>query len=214
MSVNAVELPAIENPLILAYLRVINTIATTAELQQDQNRLHEQIGQFLMAAREHFAKCDEVIAQQLLAERDDVGEQAKAVLRQINEMGRKRGLNTSFQSRLQSDLETAQRELDEFVPINRTISSLEQIAEDETEQIRLHEVVAKCKAAITENGMNIVGGVQGLKELQRQFDQLAAKEETIAKQIEELTLPPEQRKRRSSVIWQAGDGTTFGWQRP
>jgi hypothetical protein len=60
------------------------------------------------------------------------------------------------------------------------------------------------------NHRSILERVEGLKELNQRYRAFAAREETIAREIEELSKPPKQRKPRSSIVWQTGDGTTCG----
>jgi hypothetical protein len=56
-------------------------------------------------------------------------------------------------------------------------------------------------------------GMEQLNDLRGRYRDLEEQEERIVAEVEQLRLPPDQRKRRSSVVWQDGD-STFSLQLP
>jgi len=213
MSVNSVTLPPESNPLILAYQRITTSDARTPELQLERNELRLRFGELQLDCEAHFAKCDQVRIDMLLAEREDIRTEAANLLSGINTLQQKNAHHTSAQSRLQANLHQAQERLREFVPVNRTISSLQEIETNQAEQKQLQADVNAAKAALNANAGDIFGTIPGQQDRQQRYRALQEKEEQIAAQIEELQKPPSERKRPSSIVWQDG-ANVFGLQLP
>jgi hypothetical protein len=213
MPVNAVTMPPISDPLVLSYLRLFNTDAPTPELQEQRDALRKQIGKFLANSREHFQKCDAQRMDNLLAERETVGTEAKAILRQIDGMQQVSGRHSSHQPGLQDKLTAAQTALREFQPVNRTVASFKQIEQNEVEEDKLRQAVDQAKQAISLNLEGLVRTDANLRELTETYRQLESREQAIVAEIEQLKLPPDQRRKRSSIVWQdASTGSTFAWE--
>ena len=109
MSVNAVEMPPISDPLVLSYLRVCNTIAPTTELQKEFETLRLQFGELCLACEDVFQRVDEVRHQQLVEERTQIGLEAETVLAQMDAIGKSSGLNTALQTHNLADKRDAAR---------------------------------------------------------------------------------------------------------
>jgi chromosome segregation ATPase len=210
---NCVEVPPISDPGILAYLRIFNTNAPNQEQQQEREQLRQRFRELFADSGAHFEECDETKREQLLEERASVTEQAKDIRAQIEEMQNDSGRATSMQARLRSNLEKARQDLQEFVPINRTISSLQAIEQAHARETFLRQTVIECQASISQNHMEIRQAGNGVNELKQKYRELEAREEQISRELEELKKAPEDRGKRNSIIWRDG-ANVFGLQLP
>jgi chromosome segregation ATPase len=197
-----------------AYLRISNAPLPEDEtLQEERLALRRKTAEFLAACQKHFKQVDARRVEDLLAERDDLTREAKSLLQRINTQQDSGGYHVSGRSNLQSNLERAMLRQQEFVPVNRTTSTLEEIERDEAEQAKLGKAVDDAREAIQQNHRNILLGMEQLNDLRGRYRDLEEQEERIVAEVEQLRLPPDQRKRRSSVVWQDGD-STFSLQLP
>ena len=208
-----IEMPPM-SPAIAAYLRLFNTNAPTPELQKEREVFRVEFGQTVAKWMQHFAEADKALLEQLTWERGEVVTQAKSVLAKMNEQQRANGLRSATQTKLQADLDVARQRLNEFQPINRTISSLEAIEQDQAKHDELRRAVADAQQAQRDNAFNLEMGIRNAQQLDREYRQLQAREESISRQIEELRKPPEQRKQHSSIVWKGADGSVFQAMRP
>jgi chromosome segregation ATPase len=206
--VNAVELPPIDNPIILAFLRLMNSNAP-GTLQEERLALRQALEDWNVSCREHFSKCDAQRIDALLTERTEGTEQGKKLLREIDQLQRENGTRSSAQSTFQNDLGKAQQVVMDFTPVNRAISSLLAIQESESAEAKLRTAVAECKQRIVQNQADMLNCAEQLRQLQREYSSWQAKEGAIVSEIEELRKPQEERKQRSSLVWQQGS-STFG----
>jgi hypothetical protein len=213
MSVAAVELPPISDPVILSYLRLVNGTAPTESLQAERAQLRFRLDELIDVCRRHFEQCDGMRNELLLSEREEVAHRAKVLLRKIDEVQRANGFRSSNQAVLRDRLETAEQALQQFEPINRTVSTLREIAEDEVKQNQLRQQVNRCKQQRADNQRDLLGEMGLEKELDREYKGLQARQQAIDAELVELAKPFEERnKPKSSIVWNAG-GTTFGLQR-
>ena len=209
-----IEMPAISDSLIKAYLGVCNTPAPNKELEEVRWALIQGFNELEARCANYFAQGDKVLIEQLLWERGSVVEQVKQLLKQIDELQTTNGLRSASQSRFAAKVQDAVERLNESTPINRTVSSLEEVEKDEAEQNRLRQAVEDAKGERQQNAWSLEVGIRNVQELYFQNRQLKAKEESLSKQIAQLRLPPEQRKQQGSVLWQGADGTVFQAMRP
>ena len=103
MSVHAIEMPPITDPLVLAYLRVMNT-NPPPELQEERDALRRRFNELLANCTKHIAKEDAIRLDQLTWQRGNVTKQAKELIQQINELQQTNALHSVSQSRLQSEV--------------------------------------------------------------------------------------------------------------
>ena len=208
MTVTGVELPLPDNPYVLAVLRLFNRPAKNREKCL---ALQAQARELLTGCTEFFAEEDAVQIEALVEERDSVVQQAKALLARIHAQQTKDSGSRSLQPRLFANLEQARNKLNEYQPINRTVSTLAQIKQSEAEHQTLRKGVADAQQAIELNARTFMGADSQVRSLQQEYRQLQSREELLSKQIEQLKLPVEQRdKPRRSFFWNdPGTGSTF-----
>ena len=175
--------------------------------------MRKQIGEWNVACKEHFQKCDAERISGLLAERTAGTEKAKKLLDQIEKLQRSNGLRSSAQTTLQNDLSRAQQAVMDFAPVNRSISSMESIHESEVEVAKLRKAAGVCKEHISQNQREMLNCGEQIRQLQREYSAWQTREEPIVHEIAELQKPPEDRKKASSIVWQNGDAM-FGLQLP
>jgi DNA repair exonuclease SbcCD ATPase subunit len=205
---NAVELPPMGNPFIVMYSRICNSpLPANEELADERLSLRRHIGELDIVWQRHFKKCDARRSEDLLAERDALAMEGKSLLQKIETQQRSGGFHSSGQAPLQGNLKRAQEKLEQFEPINRTIASFEEIAENEAQKAELQKAVNEARQAIRENHQSILMGGEQANDLRRRYGEIEDRQEAIIAELEQLKLPPDQRRRRSSVVWQDGDST-------
>jgi len=211
---HGVKLPPDTDEHWLAFSRLMNADAPTPELRRERGELRLRLGEVLVAAPAHFAACDQAKIDLLLAEREEITKQAKSVLSEIESWQNTNARHTGAQPRLQGNLQKAQEKLQEFVPVNRTISSLKQIEQNDAEHNELKKAVATARAALNSNAQGIFGTYSPQHELQQQYKELQQREQSIVAFVAELRLPPDQRQKHSSIVWNGESGETFMVQVP
>jgi chromosome segregation ATPase len=211
---DAIEMPPITDPLIVAYLRVHNSNAPNPELQEERHALCRRFSELQSACAKHFAKEDEIRSGQLMSERDALTREAKKLLRQIDEVQQANGLRSASQASLQANLHNARERLSEFPSINRLTASLEEIEQNKAEEGKLRDAIEDAKQACLSNEWNLRIALADVQRLNQEYRQLEAQEQAIVRQIEQLKLPPDQRHQPSSVFWRDENGAMFQAMRP
>lgn len=209
--------PEITDKFTLKYMRLCNKRppGDDEKLHEEWARLLSQKAKFERWMDSFFERCDGAELKLLQAELEQTKDAARENFAKQERMRTLRGLYGSKQADHTTRLEQLHYELRGMRAINRTIATDAELEAWDTEYGKRREAVQEQLLIVQNHRAKILRNDESLSFLGREFNQLAAKVESLEKRIAQLKLPPDQRsKPPSSVHWTTTDGSTFGLQLP